>query len=414
MKPISIKDGKHFIEDIALSELADKFGTPIIVYSKRQILENISRFKNAFSIFNEHEAHYAIKANYNPEILRILRENGIGADAANPNEARLALQIGFDKKMITVSPNNLTKEELNFLVGEKFIVNFDDEIQFSLVDEKIDLFSIRVNPGIGKGEFKGITTGGKNSKFGTSPEKAKLAYEKAKNMGVERFGIHMHTGSNVIDSEFFKKSSLAFFKIASMISKDVGIKFEYLDIGGGYGVPYQPNVEELNIDMVAQNIRSNFMLPEIYEYLGTSKIITEPGRYLVANSAAILSRVTNVKRTDRNFIGTNISFNTVLRHALYGAKHHFEIMDKVNGKYRKFIITGQACENTDRLGQNVPLIEPKINDILITYTAGAYIMSMASNYNLLRRPAEILVDGSNTKIIRRADDLTDILQPFTI
>lgn len=412
MKPLSIKEGKHFIEDIPLSDLVDKFGTPIIVYSKRQIIENIEKFRKAFSIFSDHEAHYAVKANYNPNILEILKQNGIGADAANPNEAKLAVQIGFDKKMITVTPNNLTRDELNFLVKEKFILNFDDEIQYSLVENKVDLFSIRINPGIGKGEFKGITTGGKNSKFGTSPDKAKLAYEKAKKDGVERFGIHMHTGSNVLDPQFFKESSLTFFKISKIISKEVGIRFEYLDIGGGYGVPYQPYVEDLDIDRVAQNIKSNLMLPEINESLGSFKLITEPGRFMVANSAVILSKVTNVKKTDRNFIGTNLSFNTMIRHALYGAKHHFEIMDKLSGKYKKFIITGQACENTDRLGENIPLIEPRLDDVLITYTAGAYITSMSSNYNLLGRPMEILVDGSKVKIIRKPDDLPSILGPF--
>lgn len=411
MKPVVIRDNLHYIEEVPLEEVVNKYGTPIIVYSRKQILDNINSFMKAFSIFHDHEFHYATKSNYNLYILKLIRDLGGGLDAANPNEAHLGLKVGFNKNKITVSPNNQSAAELDELVKEGFMVNFDDEIQFSQVKNIPELFSLRINPGLGKGEFKGITTGGKNSKFGTSPENALKAYKRAKSLGIKRFGIHMHTGSNVIDSDFFKSSSMAFFSIARRISNDLNIDFEYMDIGGGYGVPYTPSQNELDIDKVALNIYGSLKNHE-NNRLWNAKIITEPGRFLVANSAVILSSITNVKKTDRHFVGTNLSFNVLLRPALYGAKHHFEIMDKFQGRQKKFIITGQACENTDRLGENVPLIEPKVGDVLITYNAGAYVNSMASNYNLLNRPMEIMVDGNHTEIIRKADDLDYIIDRF--
>ncbi len=411
MKPLIFNDNRHYIEDVPLDYIVNEYGTPIIVYSKKQILDNVNSFKNAFSLFQDHEFHYATKSNYNLHILNLIRNMEGGLDAANPNEAHLGIRVGFDKRKITVSPNNLSRSELNELVDEEFIINFDDEIQFSLVDSIPEVFSLRINPGIGKGEFRGITTGGKNSKFGTSPENALKTYEKAKNLGIRRFGIHMHTGSNVLDSDFFKYSSKAFFSIARKISDELNIDFEYLDVGGGYGVPYTPGQNDLDISKVAKNIYDSLKVPENRRLWG-AKIITEPGRFMVANSAVILSSVTNVKRTDRNFIGTDLSFNVLLRPALYGAKHHFEIMNKLYGKQKRFIITGQACENTDRLGENVALVEPKIGDVLITYNGGAYVTSMSSNYNLLKRPMEIMVDGDQIDIIRKGDDLDYIIDRF--
>lgn len=409
----SVKDGSLFFYNKNLHDLAKKYGTPAIIYSKQKILENVRKLKGAFGI-DSFSIHFAIKANFNPKILAILRDLGVGADVATLNEALLALQLGFKPEKIIASPNNLSEIELTRLSKLGIVVNFDDIGQIELIKENTpEVVSFRVNPGIGKGEFKETTTGGKDSKFGMPPEVASRAYKLAKDLGVKRFGIHMMTGSNVLDPIFFKNSSRIFFDIAEEISRENRIDFEFLDLGGGLGVPYRANEDELDVDSVGKYVLENFNQSRSRGYFKNSTLVLEPGRFITANTAVLLSSVTNIKNYDGLFVGLDVSINSLMRIPLYGAEHPILFANRANEEpIHKGNLVGQICENTDILAKDIRLPGLRIGDVLVVVNAGAYVSSMSSNYNLLRRPTEIMIDGNEEKVIRREETLEDMTAIF--
>ncbi|MGC8655497.1 MAG: diaminopimelate decarboxylase [Thermoplasmata archaeon] len=409
-----IVDGKLLFSGGNISELSEKYGTPLIIYSRRIIERNVRELMNAFDKEN-FSLHYAMKANYNPAILSILRNKGVGIDAANLNEVLLALQTGFSKDKIIASPNNLPGNELKNIKETGVTINFDDISQFNMVAaDPPETVSFRINPGIGKGEFEGTTTGGKGSKFGMPPEAALKAYETAIESGVHRFGIHMMTGSNVLDPEFFRESTRTFFSIASGISHKLGITFEFVDIGGGFGVPYRDNEESLDLGRTSNYIKENM---KNYRDLFTenTKLIIEPGRYIVANSAVLISRVTCKKDYDRIMIGTDTGMNILIRPALYGAIHPIIPVNKFfNKKEERGDVVGPICENTDKIAKDISIQKLEPGDLIAILNAGAYVTSMSSNYNLQPKAMEILLDNREEYIIRERDELQDMLNNFII
>ena len=410
-----VNNNSLYLDNRSLPDLAKKYGTPIIVYSKRKILENVQKILTAFGV-DIISIHFSVKSNYNPAILRILKELGVGIDAANLNEVELAIKVGISPEKIIATPNNLSKKELEAISEKGVKINFDDINQMKLIKDHLPkVVSFRINPGIGKGEFEGIVTGGKGSKFGMPADAAVKAYRAAKDKGCKEFGIHMMTGSNVLDPSFFKESSKLFFSIAERISKDVGIEFEFLDLGGSLGVPYRQNEEELDIKAVAKNILTNFKESQSRGFFKQSRLIVEPGRFIIANAAVLLSTVTNIKEYDEIIVGTDASMNSLIRIPLYGAVHPLIVANRateelvITGK-----VTGQVCENTDVMFKSIQLPRVNVGDTIAILNAGAYVTSMSSNYNLLKRPTELLLDGQKEAIIKREETLDDMLVTFVI
>jgi diaminopimelate decarboxylase len=415
LRYFDVKNNNLFLDDRNLVELSRKYGTPLIVYSKRKIQENVKKLSDAFNA-DYLSVIFSIKSNFNPALLSILREMGVGFDAANLNEVLLALRVGASADRIIATPNNLSKDELAKISAEGVILNFDDVGQMELIKDNLpNVVSFRVNPGIGKGEFKGITTGGKGSKFGMPPEAANNAYKTAKAHGCKRFGIHMMTGSNVLDPSFFRQSSRMFFSIAERIAQDNDIEFEFLDIGGGLGVPYKKDEEELDIRSVAKYILENFEDSRSRGFFKNCRLVIEPGRYIIANTGVLLGRVANVKSYDGLYIGTDVGMNSLIRAPLYGATHPILVANKATDPHIvKCNIGGQVCENTDILFKGVSLPEIEEGDTIAFLNCGAYVSSMASNYNLLKRPVELLLDGSEEIIIKRKESLDDMLNTFAL
>ncbi len=397
-----------------VASLAGRYGTPLIIYSKRIIEKNVNNIRNAFD-FDSFSLHYAMKANYNPAILSILRNMGVGIDAANFNEVLLALKIGFSKDRILASPNNLSENELRRIKNTGVTINFDDISQFEYIeDDPPESVSFRINPGIGKGEFEGTTTGGKGSKFGMPPDVALQAYENALERGVSRFGIHMMTGSNVLEPEFFRESTRTFFSIASIISKKLGIKFDFVDIGGGFGVPYREREEPLDLNLTSKFIREN--MEEFRDlFADGTRLISEPGRYIVANSAILLTTVTCKKNYDKNMVGTDTGMNILIRPALYGAVHPIIHVNRFAEKRDEVAdIVGPICENTDKIGKDVTIQKVGKGDLLAVLNAGAYVSSMSSTYNLQPRAMEILIEDDREYVIRKRDDLSDMIHNYIL
>jgi diaminopimelate decarboxylase len=399
---------------MSCSDIAENFGTPVFVTSERRIRENYRRIHSAFaSNRKKFRLHYALKANNNLSIIRILVSEGAGADCSGPAEIFLAKLSGFSSAEILYSGNFNSDSELEYALRSGCIINLDDA---PLLDRLIaygdpSIISFRINPGVGKGKYEGIVTAGPDAKFGMREQEAVSAYRHAKKAGIRRFGLHMMTGSNVLDAEYFPIVSEKLMGIASRISSELGIEFEFIDIGGGFGVPYQPGEEQLPIEEIAASVVTVFEESlSSNSKMGDPTLVVEPGRYLVCDSTVLLSTVTHVKRSYKTFIGCDAGMNTLLRPALYGAYHEALLANRLGLKKSMVAnITGQICENSDMMAKDRNMPEASPGDILAFLNAGAYGFSMSSRYNTRPMAAEVLVSDGKAEIIREREEFTDLI-----
>lgn len=401
------RDSNHHYDcnGIKLKDLAEQYGTPLYVYSADQIRNNISLLKEALEEnFESYRIQYAVKANTNPHILNIVKETGIGADCSSPLELRLAKQVGFPMDRSTYTGNYESPEDLTRALESGINLNLDD---YHRIDDLLkigvpEFVSFRINPGIGRGGFEQIVTGGADAKFGFPYEKTREAYKKAKEAGVKRFGIHMMTGSNILEPFYFAEITQKLFTIIENSINDLGIELEFINIGGGLGVPYTPEEATLNLKQAFKMVSEVFkqQIPRLN--IGNPEIALEPGRFLMANAGVLLSSITHVKHSYRNYIGIDGGMSTLLRPAMYKAYHEVNIdgEDQTQKTDSKYLICGQICENSDIHPMERSFHNPKAGNLIIVENAGAYGFTMSSNYNNRPRPAELLIDGKEHKIIR--------------
>ncbi len=407
----SNRNGILFIEGTSAAELVSKYGTPLYVTSRRRIEENYKTMHEKFKKhFRKFSIKYAVKANSNPNIIRVLSECGAGADVSNLIELNLAREGGMKVSEMLMSPNNLAKEELRAAANEGATINFDDTGQMKLIADSLpETVCFRVNPGVGKGEFPGTTTAGPEAKFGIPETHIVEAYRQAMSFGAQKFGIQMMTGSNVLDPEYFGASTSRLMRIVSRISGELGINFDFVDIGGGYGVPYRPGEQNLDLDKVAENVHNSMETAMKSSGSEIPELLVEPGRYLVSDSTVLLATVTNVKKYEKTFVGTDAGMNTLMRPALYGAYHPIVVANRMNERQSlKADVVGQICENTDRLGKDREIPEVEYGDIIAVLDAGAYGYSMSNQFNGHGRAAEVMVEQGKERLIRRAENLQDL------
>ncbi|MFB6291788.1 MAG: hypothetical protein ABEI58_00155 [Candidatus Nanohaloarchaea archaeon] len=244
------------IGGVPATELAEEYGTPLYVYDRETIERQYRRLEGEFGLrYDNFAVSYAVKANFNPSIVEVLVEQGAGLDCASTAEIELAKELGAEEVMYTAP--YVTKEEVDSVCEEGVTVNFDGIYAFEKADEVPDRISFRIDPGVGRGDL-GLVFAGDNSKFGVPEERAVEAYRRARERGVERFGIHMMTGSNVCDPDYFAQITEKLLEIAGRISDELGIVFEFVDIGGGLGVPYEPDEEPLDIEETAEKVVETF------------------------------------------------------------------------------------------------------------------------------------------------------------
>ncbi|MCL4451070.1 MAG: diaminopimelate decarboxylase [Candidatus Thermoplasmatota archaeon] len=401
------------MDGIDVIPLAEQYGTPLIVISENRIRNNIRMLVNAVSSnFENYEIKYAVKANPNPSILSIVKEEGLGIDASSMNEATLAIKLGFKPENILFTPNFAARDELLWASNTGLSINFDSVGQLTQVSGNVpESVSFRIKIDYGKGEFKGTTTSGHNAKFGILEKEAVDAYKMAKKFGARKFGIHVMAGSNVMDPDHFRKVTESVLTVMNNISEHAGIEFDFVDLGGGLGVPYEPDEQPLDLKKVFEIIHTSFK--KILGDRPFPRLCIEPGRYVVADSSILIGKVTDVKIQEKKFLGSDISMNTLIRPALYGARHHIVLANKLDNQIKgKYEVVGQICENTDRIGKAVPLPNPEVGDIIAVFDAGAYVASMASNYNGRPIPAEVLISDSGEEIIRSPSTFSDYVRNY--
>ncbi|MFW9847448.1 MAG: diaminopimelate decarboxylase [Candidatus Thorarchaeota archaeon] len=395
---------------IDLVGLADRYGTPLYVTHEDRIRENYRRIEGAFKKqYPKTNVNFACKANTNLAILRILEQEGSGIDAVSTGEIHLALNAGFSPERILYTANNFSNDELKYAVDKGVMINLDDVSQIEKLVRigKPEVVSFRVNPEVGAGHHDHCITAGKNVKFGIIERDIAKAYELAREKGFEKFGIHMHIGSGILDPNPFE---LAVKKMMDVVGKlsEKGVSFGFIDIGGGFGVPYKGE-KELDVEKTAQIITDVFKEGCSRYGLGEPYLYIEPGRYLVCDSTILLTRVNTVKKAYRNFVGVDAGFNVLIRPAFYGSYHEVIVANKSDEKpVEKYDIVGPICESGDVLAKDRLLPEVEENDILAVMNAGAYGFSMSSNYNSRPRPAEVLIHDGKSEIIREREGLEDL------
>ena len=415
--PFTAIENHLAVDGIDLVKLAEKEGTPLLVTSRKRIEDNYRRILNAFSSnYDRIEIKYAVKANSNPSVISILRKMGCGADVSSPFEIMLAEKCGIAPKMMLYSPNNASHEDLLIAAEKNLTINFDDISQMKIIkDELPDRIAFRINVDVEKGEFPGTTTSGPTAKFGISVESAVDGYTFAKEHGVRKFGIHVMTGSNILEPDHFGNVAAKLLEAAEYVSSKTGLKFDFVDLGGGFGVPYRPGEKSLDIDLAARHISDKLKAVIRNGTIGTPALFIEPGRYLVADSSVMIGKVTNVKRARKTFVGTDIGMNIFLRPALYGAYHNIVVASDVHkpvGDNKD--IVGQICENTDRIATDRPFPDVKAGDIIAVFNAGAYVSSMSSIYNGRGRPEEIMIQDSTYTVTKRRDTFQDVIAGYSL
>ena len=410
------RNGTLYFDGCNVNELAQQYGTPLYVMSETQLRNNYRKLNNAFSKhYSNFKLYYAVKANNNLSVLNILRQEGSGADCSAPTEIELALRAGFSPENMLYTGNYNTLEELRLASEKKVVINLDE---ISLIDKlasvckPADLRGVcfRFNPGMGAGGQEKLIFAGPDAKFGVTEDKIVEAYRRAKALGFRTFGIHMMTGSNVLNPDYFPKVADLLFATAERISREVGIEFSFVNIGGGFGVPYRPSESELDVETVAKNVTDLFKT-RIAERGNNTRLLIEPGRFIACNAGVLLARVHHIKRNiAKTFIGTDAGMNTLLRPAMYGAYHEILLANNLNEAQRETVtVTGQVCENSDHLARDREMSKIAEGDLLAVLNAGAYGFAMSSQYNSRPRCAEVLVNSGKSFLIRQRENIDDLI-----
>ncbi len=401
------------ISGLPVSRLAAKYGTPLYVYDWDQIQVNTKTLKEAFySATIGVDFYYAMKANCHPAILDFFQKAGFGLDCVSPGELKLALQTGVNLKQILFTANYESYADLTAALETGVNINLDDigSLKRLLEIGKPDQVSFRINPGQGRGKYEKITTGGEKAKFGIPFEQAHEAYEMALKAGIKKFGAHIMTGSGVLDESHFPIMLELFLDQLGEIQRSLGITFEFIDMGGGLGIPYYGDPEPLDVMQVGRDCLAVFERKVKQHQLGAPHLALEPGRYLVGGAGYLVTQVTGIKQGYRKYVGVNAGFNILIRSALYGAEHPIIIDGKEENKKTESVdVCGQICENTDIFTRDRALPPVEVGDLLIFTQAGAYGSVLSMPYNLRFRAAEVAVQAGKDVELTRREELADYM-----
>lgn len=389
-----------------LLQLAEQFGSPIYVYDAEKIKSQYNRLTKAFSKVEKLRINYAMKALSNVAILQLLKEMGSGLDTVSIQEVQLGLHAGYDPEKIFYTPNGVSLEEIEEVHAMGVQINIDNLSileQFGAKHPNVPV-CIRINPHVMAGGNTNISVGHIDSKFGISIHQLPHLVRIVENTKMNIVGIHMHTGSDILDIEVFLYAAEILFDAAKNFKN-----LEFLDFGSGFKVPYKKDDIETDIEELGKKLSKRFNA-FCKEYGKELTLIFEPGKFLVSEAGSFLVKVNVIKQTTSTvFAGVDSGFNHLIRPMLYGSQHHIDNISNPKGKERFYSVVGYICE-TDTFANNRRISEIKKGDILSFRNAGAYCYSMASNYNSRYRPAEVLWMNGKGHLIRAHETFEDLLK----
>ena len=401
------KNNNYFIENISLDELAIKYSTPLYCYSYNKLRSNIINFFTHFKKFSPLVC-FAIKSNTNLNLIREIKNFGLGADVVSKGELMLALKAGINKKKIVFSGVGKTESELKFAIEKKILlINSESESEIKIIEKiakkknVVVNIGIRLNPNTDAETLKQISTGKKENKFGVDEKtflKLVSILRTSKNIKLKCLSVHI--GSQITDHKPYEKMLKAIDKIINKAK----FNFEYIDLGGGMGISYEKNQKKLDYKKYKSAI-------EKFLRKNNSKLIFEPGRSIIGNTAILISRVIYLKETSKKiFVILDAGMNDMMRPALYGAKHQILPAFKNKKKSKKsYEFVGPICETTDKFLSVSNFNKLKERDLIFISDVGAYGSSLSSNYNIRPKPSEILINKSKITILKKRQKLEDII-----
>jgi diaminopimelate decarboxylase len=394
------------IQGLNIADICAQFGTPLYVYDADKIVAQAASLKKAFE-GTDLKIKYASKALTNISIIKLLRKNGVGVDAVSVNEARLAMLAGVQPEDINFTPSCADFSEIKEAVGLKISVNLDSLPALEAFGKEYGESypcGIRLNPHIMAGGNIKISTGHVNSKFGISIQQLPLIKAIIKKYNITLQGLHIHTGSEIVEADVFMQMADIFFRMAKDFS---GLKF--IDFGGGFKVAYKKDDKTTDMLSIGSRLAERFKAFE-KETGRHLQLWIEPGKFLVSEAGYLVAKTTVVKETPSlTFAGVDTGLNHLIRPMMYNAYHEIVNVSNPGGPVKTYTVVGNICE-TDTLGSDRELNDVREGDLLVLKNAGAYGYSMASNYNSRLRPAEVLVINGEAKLIRDRDKLEDILR----
>lgn len=403
---MEIKDNQYQIQGVSLTRLAKDYGTPLYVYDGEKILNQVKMLQDAFSTVKL-KIKYATKALSNINILKLMKKAGTGVDAVSIEEVKLCMHVGFEPHEIMYTPNSVSFDEIKEAVNLGVMINIDNipmlEHFGTYYGNQVPV-CIRLNPHILAGGNAKISVGHIDSKFGISILQLKHVHKVVNAYDLNVIGLHVHTGSDILDAEVFLKGAEILFDAAREFK---GLKF--LDFGGGFKVAYKQGDIATDIKEVGNKVSKAFR-EFCMEYGSDLEIWFEPGKFLVSESGYLLVKVNIVKSTPAStFVGVDSGLNHLIRPMMYDAYHDVVNISKLDGPERVYTIVGYICE-TDTIAADRKLREVQEGDIIAIKNAGAYGISMSSNYNSRLRPAEILILNGKAQLIRKRETFDDILR----
>ena len=395
---INYKNNKPFVEGVSVEEIANTEKTPFYVYSQSKITDTYTRLQNTLDA----EIFYAVKANSNQAIIKLIERLGAGADVVSIGELERVISAGVNPEKIIFEGVGKTKKDIEFAIEKKIrLINIESLDELERINEvavnqnKIVNIGLRLNPNIDGQTIDQISTGKKTDKFGMDTDKLNDIFETLEvSKNINLIGISCHIGSQIFNINIFSKM---FMKMKNNAQKfiDKGYLIKHVDLGGGLGVNYKKNEEALNLQFIKKEMDKCFTdVPY--------KLSFEPGRYLVANAGILVTSIITIKKNGGiNFLITDAGMHSLIRPALYQAYHEIEAVDKSNNELTKYTVAGPICESSDIFTKNIDLPKQKVGNLIFIKDTGAYGKVMASHYNSRGLPVEILVNENIFSIIHK-------------
>ena len=406
-------NGDPFFTKDQLDRIIEKHPTPFHIYGEKGIRQTARKLNRVFSWVPGFRNHFAVKACPNPYIIKILKEEGQGVDCSSLPELLLAEKLGFKGEEIMFTSNDTPPDEFRKAYELGAIINLDDITHIPFLEQSAgipELICFRYNPGPLRKTSEGNVIGKpEESKYGLTKKQLLEAYAIMKDKGVKRFGLHTMVASNELNPEAFIETAKMLFDLVKDISDALNIHFEFVNLGGGIGIPYKPEQKEVDLDYVSKEIRNTYEDKIASKGLSPLKILMENGRMVTGPHGYLITKAIHTKNIYKDYIGVDASMANLMRPGMYGAYHHMTVMGKEESPNdHTYDIVGSLCENNDKFAIDRKLPKINIGDILAIHNTGAHGYAMGFNYNGKLRSAEILLrENGIAELIRRAETPSD-------
>jgi len=394
-----------------IEKIIEKYPTPFHIYDEKAIRENARRFKKAFEWNDGFKEYFAVKATPNPYLVKILKEEGFGADCSSEAELELVKRVGLSGDEIMLTSNDTPASEFRAAKELGAIINLDDISHIEYLEKNVGLpetVCMRYNPGdLKQGNL--IIGHPEEAKYGFTHEQIIEGYRILKSKGVKKFGVHTMVASNELDPDYFIETAELLFNLIVEAHEKAGVKISFANLGGGVGIPYKPEEKAVDLEYVSAGIKKLYEEKIEANGLAPLKIFFELGRAITGPYGYLVSKVLHIKKTYKQFAGLDASMVNLMRPGMYGAYHHITVLGKENKPHhQKYDVTGSLCENNDKFAIDRMLPEVEPGDIVVIHDTGAHGHAMGFNYNGKLKSAELLLrENGEVKQIRRAETVED-------